>query len=459
MFADEKAEHPEFTDKQVWMIVRDHFKGKPEEAEAEKMLAEVGNSISESEVARHWADLGGEMVGKHLGLDKNDFDPSTPYASQPKDIKKVWREYISEREVGNSSKDYDDNGMYCGPCACGHRMEDHESDSIAPCSKCGCKNYVPPSGVPRENKNGAPKFKDGDKVQFKGYRMQGTYTVSGVSTAETGEPLYGVRSDKDGVLQADIPESSLVAVDQKNSDAKHTAPPGFRVIAQYESEEEANRHAKLLLGAVVEKGPTGAFRVLVRMAPGANSADENPPAVIEKGSQVQLFGSPGRKGVVSNVDGSMAQVDWADGKSTRVHRDDLEASKGAEARNDQKVWQAGDGSIGRFCGACEGKNREIGDDGKCPDCGKQYAEYKNSGDFLVSVDGGATVSLSEFLKDNEYLDSEYVAKVKALKPGEKVSLGGGAMAETVVERRNSITAHDSGILSYEEAGRLRYGRR
>lgn len=94
-----------------------------------------------------------DTSGNHIGggdpppFEVRDENDQTVFEAKTEAEARAWA--TAHGELKNA--DY-----YTGPCktpGCGHAMDDHEADSIAPCSKCACKNYTAP------HENASPKSK------------------------------------------------------------------------------------------------------------------------------------------------------------------------------------------------------------------------------------------------------------------------------------------------------------
>ncbi len=113
-------------------------------------------------------------------------------------------------------------------------------------------------------------------------RCKQIQSLSEIENAEGGPGLYKCQAcgleetlEEDLQVGASCPKcgagrEKLVKVNA-NADS---APSGWRVISQWEDEKDAKKHSDLILGSKVEKGPTGAFRVLVKMHEALGNADK-----------------------------------------------------------------------------------------------------------------------------------------------------------------------------------------
>ena len=127
-------------------------------------------------------------------------------------------------------------------CTCGHSLLDHAIGGI--CETCKC-----------------PEFRMAEAAN------------AGGETCACGHDISDHMPTEDGAQGECLKCGCKRYGEKKNA---NEAPAGWRVIAQYETEQEAKAHADLLLGMKVEKGPTGAFRVLAPMQHGNSGPADLP---------------------------------------------------------------------------------------------------------------------------------------------------------------------------------------
>lgn len=133
--------------------------------------------------------------------------------------------------------------------------------------------------------------------------------------------------------------------------------------------------------------------------------------------------------------------DWRSGRLKAIENADPKADQAASI----KAKIASFGSAGRLSVYIDGAWKNMSaeeaarlDPMRVSDVAAAQAD--NAGEFTVSVDGGAPIRIAEFLAANADLAPEDKAAVQALQPGRKLTLGGGAGAEAVVERTNADAA-------------------